>query len=431
MKNVFVIYAIIIAALLPLSIMGQSHLNFQKCGHQHVLEVNETKFPGYKKRVAQSFDQAQRWSQTSGANRNEVLTIPIVFHIVWKNQVENLPDSVIFSQLKVLNETYRLLNADRANIRPIFKDLQADAGIEFVLSDIKRVKTNADFELTFSGLPDNVKVPNQGGSLAIDPDRTLNIWVCNIKPIPFIGGQILGYAYPPAGLDNWPEGASAPTKNLEGIVIDYRVLGSNNPNTMIIAGQKYEALGKTAVHEVGHYLGLRHIWGDGGGIFGGDSCSEDDGITDTPNQGSQSEANCDPFQNTCEDDFDDLPDMIENYMDYSLESCQNTFTKDQVALMRSVLTNQRKLLVNLEDTWLQNVTTFIYPNPVQDVLYFKKNDVLENFSFELANGLGIILQRGELQQGFIDTKYLQVGVYFLKISDGQRSKWIKFVKSND
>ena len=97
----------------------------------------------------------------------------------------------------------------------------------------------------------------------------------------------MGFAYPPAALDHWPEGANAPSEELEGVVIDYRVFGRENPFSVDVGlGAPLETQGRTATHEVGHYLGLRHVWGDGGGLFGGDSCGEDHSVEDTPNTSS-------------------------------------------------------------------------------------------------------------------------------------------------
>ena len=134
---------------------------------------------------------------------------------------------------------------------------------------------------------------------------------------------------------------------LDGVVIDYRVFGRNSPFELDLGqGTPIVTQGRTPVHEVGHYLGLRHVWGDGGGLLGGDSCMEDDGVADTPNSGSQANFDCDPTRNTCIDATDDLPDMIENFLDYSSEACMNSFTMGQIEIMRGVLENERCMLVD-------------------------------------------------------------------------------------
>ncbi len=402
------------------------------CGHDFVLNINEKTYPGYKEKVSIAFNEASHTMKNMHAQRNDILTIPVVVHIVWKNEVENLHDSIIESQLKVLNKAYRLQNEDKENIRTIFKDLQEDAGIEFKLAEVKRVKTSASFALSLNGLPDKVKQSGQGGSNALDPDRYLNIWVCKIQPIPFIGGQILGYAYPPAGLSNWPEGSEAPSKDLEGLVIDYRVFGANNPNILTVNGQMHDAVGRTTVHEVGHYLGLRHIWGDGGGIFGGDSCAEDDGISDTPNQGAQTAGGCDKTLNTCIDpEGNDLPDMIENYMDYSGERCQNTFTKEQVGLMRSVLMTQRQLLLSDTDQYSIKTPLKVYPNPVDTWLNISLDNIDQIEHIELFSQSGHFIRTiGKHPTKQIDFTDLAEGIYFIRVYFPNEVRVIKVAKVN-
>ncbi|MFZ1580352.1 MAG: zinc-dependent metalloprotease [Saprospiraceae bacterium] len=399
------------------------------CGHDHVMSINAQNFPDYRNRVDKTFEIAYKNMENAG-DRNETFKIPVVVHIVWKNNEENLHDSLIHSQIKVLNDAFRLRNENRTDIREIFKDLQADAEIEFELKDVIRVKTTANFSLSLTDLPDDVKRPANGGSSAIDVERHLNIWVCKIQPIPFIGGQILGYAYPPDGLSNWPDDASAPSKNLEGVVIDYRVFGLNNPNKLTVNGTTHQSSARTTVHEVGHYLGLRHIWGDGGGLFGGNSCNVDDGITDTPNQGTQSAGGCNKNSNTCIDASNDLPDMVENYMDYSGEDCQNTFTKEQVALMRSVLRNQRKLLTNTQQD-LEITGVKIWPNPCHTHINIALNDS-EPTEVAIRTLDGKLVLNYKIQgTDVISCEGLSNGAYILELGNDKMHKVVKLIKVHD
>jgi hypothetical protein len=411
---------------------GQQILD-SKCGFDFMMETYEQQYPGFKTAVSNTFEKIKK-SEESPFLRNEILTIDVVFHIVWKENAENLHDSIIYNQLEILNKDYRLLNDNRDEIRALFKDRQADARIEFNLKEIVRVKTDANFALSLTGLPDRVKNTDNGGSNAVAPEKTLNIWICHIRPIPFIGAQILGYAYPPAGLDNWPAGSNAPSAGLDGVVLDFRVAGSNNPNQLTVQGMNYTSLGRTCVHEVGHYLGLRHIWGDGGGIFGGSSCNADDGMEDTPNQGAETGFGCDKNNNTCTDAQNDLPDMIENYMDYSLESCQNIFTKDQVSHMRKVLFNQRKGLiegqVSAHDI-TENLSLKIVPNPVseQSHVYFGE---AKTGTIQILDAVGkVVFSQNitDLQHYILPIDILKSGLYHLifwdqngKISTGRLIK---------
>jgi hypothetical protein len=424
------IFILVMSFFFNIQGFGQSFEYPFLCGHNEVIRINEVNYPGYKTNVTSTFDLAYKMKDEVTGAREEIFTIPVVVHLVWKNNEENLDDSLIYSQIDVLNEAFRLRNKNKDEIRDIFKDVQADAGIEFELKEIKRVKTNANFALSLTGLPDRVKQSGNGGSNASATEYFLNIWVCKIQPIPFIGGQILGYAYPPSGLAHWPAGTAAPSKDLEGVVIDFRVFGKNNPNQLTVNGLTHDAQGLTTVHEVGHYLGLRHIWGDGGGLLGGNSCGEDDGMSDTPNQGTQSPGGCNKSANTCTDTMNDLPDMVENYMDYSGEKCQNTFTKEQVAMMRSVLKNQRKLLTTSSHTVLNNKIK-IWPNPFYTNLQIMMD---ENRAVDatLKNLEGKILMSKNIETNErLDLSHLSQGIYFLTMIDGQQHHTVKLIKLNE
>ena len=194
----------------------------------------------------------------------------------------------------------------------------------------------------------------------------MNIWVCNIGALDILGldlGQVYGYAYPPINIDealstiedttvpDWPVDMLSDDQNVQGVVLHYTAVGRNNP-AADEDGMSENNLGRAAVHEVGHYLGLRHIWGDAIAFFGDDGCSVDDGIWDTPNASDQAGYVCDFNKNTCPGDnfgsLDDLPDMVENYMDYSPGACQNLFTNGQINIMRTVLEISRTGLINSE-----------------------------------------------------------------------------------
>ena len=400
------------------------------CGHDLMMDFMEAEYPGYRQRVDESFAYALKHQDDAGA-RTELLKIPVVVHIVWKNSSENLHDSIIYSQIDQLNAAYRLNNTNKNDIRQEFKHLQADANIEFELVAIKRVKTNSNFSVSLTNLPDEVKRAESGGSSAVDPIKHLNIWVCKIQPIAFIGGQILGYAYPPSGLSNWPDGSTAPSTNLEGVVIDYRVFGAHNPNVLTVGGMTYHAIGNTTVHEVGHYLGLRHIWGDGTSIFGGNSCNVDDGIADTPNQGSQTAGTCNKSQNTCIDSSNDHPDMIENYMDYSSESCQNTFTIGQVGLMRSVLKLQRKLLAisTINEANVESNIS-IFPNPTSDFVNILLN-TYEHGRVNIRDIYGKVIYSNVIEGNTtIETSAWTPGVYLVEVLSNGRSFRSKLLKDS-
>ena len=240
--------------------------------------------------------------------RNSV-TIPVVIHVIWRSGFpsENISDAQVLSQIEVLNQDFRLLNSDASNIPAVFKPLAADCNINFCMAKrtpqntpttgINRVKSN---RTTNWGTNDEVKNPSTDGYATWNPSNYLNIYVCNI------GGGILGYSpYP-----------GAPALN-DGIVIDYRYFGTTG-----VVSPPYH-LGRTATHEIGHWLNLNHIWGDS-------TCGDDD-VADTPTH-EEANSGCPPFPryNACSGN----PEMPMNYMDYTDDGCMNMFTQGQSARMQ-------------------------------------------------------------------------------------------------
>ena len=245
-----------------------------------------------------------------------VITIPVVVHILYNTDAQNISDEQIHSQIQVLNEDYRRKNADASNTPSEFLAVAADTEISFCLANvdpngfmttgITRTPTaNSSF-----GIDNQIKQSQLGGKDPWNTATYLNIWVGNLE------GQLLGYAQFPGG-----------TASTDGIVINYQNFG-----TIGTAIAPFD-LGRTATHEVGHWLNLLHIWGDGG-------CGVDDGVSDTP---LASGANIDsapcvhPSKNSCtETSGPDLPDMFQNFMDYSDDACMNLFTLGQKHRMRSL-----------------------------------------------------------------------------------------------
>ncbi len=406
---------------------------FMPCLYDLAVEETETMYPGYREHLLRNIEQYAR----EGLNKtvDEVYTIPLVVHVVWKEPIENIPQERIDAQIRVLNEVYRRQNADTINTRSIFHPVVGDPMIEFVLSQVIRVQTTELFQPTFSfsgtTLPDKVKRSAQGGSDAIDTQHHLNIWICAIQPLSILGTQspILGYAYPPAGLPNWPAGANAPSPELDGVVVDYRTIGDNliyNAGSLTIPIR-----GRTLAHEVGHYLGLRHISGDGLlGLLGLSDCNSDDGISDTPNQGRQSQFDCNAQQNTCNDGAGDLPDMIENYMDYSMETCQNAFTQGQIAVMRAVLEGPRAGLP-LVPNRVRNVLATasagaVFPNPSPGVFHLRLPEDFGAYSYWINDAYGRLVFSPRAGQARLDLDLatLPQGIYFLQVKPENRPAWL-------
>lgn len=247
------------------------------------------------------------------------ITIPVVVHIVYNNQIENISDNQIFSQLDVLNKDFTRTNVDANNTPLSFLPIISDMQINFCLAQqtpngdptngIIRRQTNLQ---SFPLYGDEIHYDTSGGSTAWDTKKYLNIWVCNIDT------GVLGWAQFPAGGN--PE--------TDGVVIDYEKFGTNGT-----VSPPYD-LGRTTTHEVGHWLNLWHIWGD-------NTCG-DDFVNDTP---EQEEANygCKIHPHpSCNNNGD----MFMNFMDYTNDGCMNSFTLGQKNRVWSAITNYRYELLS-------------------------------------------------------------------------------------
>ena len=361
----------ILILLFSFSLLAQEEfINDPICGSDDLLRIKSIKYPWYKQSADDVFNKALEYSKKNNFNRQTIYEIPVVFHVVYNMDEQNLSDEVIQSQLDVLNEDFRRLNANASETREEFLPFAGDPQIEFYLAT-EDPDGNATTGITHtytsnSGFPyisitdlftgnitlDNVKSSATGGVDAWDTSRYMNVWVCNIEES-FLG-QVLGFAYPPVDVQDaldsleydtvpdWSqfEGALA-DQSLQGVVLHYPVVGRNNPQAGD-DGIEGNELGKTLIHEVGHFLGLRHIWGDA--LLGG-GCSVDDGIVDTPNQEAASQFTCNFSADSCTDSPTDYPDMVENYMDYSTDACMNMFTNIQIDVMRAVLEIARPGLI--------------------------------------------------------------------------------------
>ncbi len=267
-------------------------------------------------------------------------TIPVIFHIVYNNASENLSDAEIQALLDELNEDYQLMNADASNARSSFGFVPADADIEFCLAmrdpqnqplatpGINRVPTSVTYFDPDVNTND-MKYSSSGGTEAWNRNNYLNVWICDITNGATFGTA--GYAYKP-GISS----IGIPS-DIDGIVIDYNIGTTANSNVL--------------THEVGHYLGLSHTWGNSNQAAG---CSDDDGLSDTPNTAGPSfdySGSCTGNQTTC----GSTQTQYENYMDYS--NCTCMFTTEQANLMTSVLQGSRSSLTT------SNACTPVNPQP--------------------------------------------------------------------
>ncbi|MFV5699946.1 zinc metalloprotease [Flavobacterium sp. ZT3R17] len=230
---------------------------------------------------------------------NGKIVIPVVVNVLYRTAAENISNAQIQSQIDVLNKDYTATNTDFKNIPSEFSGVAANIGITFELANTIRKSTTK----TSWGTRDAMKSSKKGGIDPTSPSTTLNIWACTI------GGGILGYA-------QFPGGSSV----TDGVVIDSFYFGLSSA-----ASSPYN-LGRTASHEVGHWMNLRHIWGDA-------SCGNDL-VSDTPVHKTANFGDpVYPYLSPC------LPahnEMTMNYMDYTDDKGMYMFTNGQKARMSAL-----------------------------------------------------------------------------------------------
>lgn len=304
--------------------------NSHHCGFDDYRNHQIEKNPQYldKWQSIEDFTQAYvKKHQEAGEKIADVITIPLVVHVVHtvNRPASNVSEAKIQSQIEALNRDFRLMNADTNKVDPDFRHLMADIEIEFCLAKrdpdglptigITRTETEAE---RFFVESDEIKSSATGGKDPWPYDQYLNMWVCNNICSNFGGCGILGYATPP----------NFSTPETDGVVIQYNFFGSTQPVNSAFNR------GRTAVHEIGHWLNLSHIWGNGAD---NPNCTGDDMVDDTP-QTSGPNFGCPAVApNTCTDEPIDFVDMTENYMDYSNDACLNMFTTGQKLRMRAML----------------------------------------------------------------------------------------------
>ncbi len=289
----------------------------RNCGSMRNHERLMREVPGYIEARNKCEEHAWRAAQSKMIGRSGCTKIPVVVHVVHRTANEDISDAQIQSQIDVLNRDYRKANADVANVPAPFTPLAADARITFELATtdpdgsqttgITRTSTEVD-GFTYD---DAVKSVSSGGADAWPAADYLNIWVCKLS------GGLLGYAQFPGG----------PTAT-DGVVVTHTGFGTTG------TAQAPFDLGRTATHEIGHWLNLLHIWGDdGSGCYGSDN------VPDTPNQGGYNVGTPSFPKLSCSNGPNG--DMFMNYMDYVDDQAMFMFTEGQVERMQATLDGPR------------------------------------------------------------------------------------------
>ena len=357
-----------------------------------------------------------------GGQAPQIITIPVVVHVVYNSSAQNISDDQINSQILVLNRDYRKLNTDTAQIPSYYRELAADCRIQFALAAIDTngnsttgiVRTHTNVSV-FS-YNDAVKFKSKGGDDGWDRDRYLNLWVCKLTD------GILGYASIPGS-----------QKPVDGVVIDFAAFGTKG------AAQAPYNLGRTATHEIGHWLNLIHIWGD--------SDCGDDYVDDTPTQQTSTRGNPSGMIFSCGNT--PYGNLYMDYMDFTDDIGMHLFTYGQRARMltlfadggfrQALLSAQTAGAVNLGGTdpvstsgeGTVALSVSMYPNPAAQIVEVKLND---------ASGVGSLMdiynQRGQIvlttriaSQAFpLNISTLGTGLYFASIRNGGKNLPFKLVK---
>ncbi|MBB1194984.1 zinc metalloprotease [Flavobacterium sp. SOK18b] len=267
------------------------------CASQEVLDAQMKADPTLALRM-NKIEEFTKNAMLNGRLVNGKVQIPVVVNVLYKTTAENISLAQIQSQIDVLNKDFNATNSDFNSVPALFSGVKANVGISFVLQSVVRKATT-----TTSFSTNDAMKKASTGIAPTTPTTVLNMWSCNL------GGGILGYA-------QFPGGASS----TDGVVIDNNAFGT----TGTVAAPFN--LGRTATHEVGHWMNLRHIWGDA-------TCGSDL-VSDTP---THNDANYGvpayPHYSTC---TGTPVEMTMNYMDYTDDRGMYMFSNGQKSRMAAL-----------------------------------------------------------------------------------------------
>ena len=325
--------------VLGFTLFSQTH---GKCAVSDLIKKREINDPDFAERRKQTSKRLGNFATTKNTN-SQVYTIPVVFHILHLGGSENISNEQVYDGIRHMNEDFRKRNEDTAAIVPEFKSIAADCEIEFKLATkdpdgnctngiIRHYTTSTNFDASYS-------YTGVGPGLW-DPQKYMNIYVC--KTLDYPGAA--AYTYIPGWL-----GVGSP---YDAIVSLHSYVGG--------IGTASQVAIHVLSHEVGHWLGLSHVWGDSNSP--GVECG-DDGVGDTPiTKGWQ---NCTLSGRVCDPT---VLENVQNFMEYSY--CDNMFTEGQKQLMRNVIATGanagRDILVSNQNLIETGVINPIVCAPVPD-----------------------------------------------------------------
>jgi len=393
-----------------------STLTYAQTAHCHADELllNHLQQTNTEEELADFKESISQHISERGAA--EQVDITVVFHIIHQGEPigsgPNISNHKIFEQLDIVNKDFSFKNSDKVLIPSAFSNLAANAEIQFCLAKedeygnptsgiVRYQKPN----INSTGYIDNTIKPQTQW----DPLKYMNVWIVRMpKP------NILGYAYFPV--------PSIVGSTKDGVVISHTKFGNVGSSSK----------GRTLVHEIGHYLGLPHVWG-----FKENDCSEDDQIQDTPSTFAPYYG-CPAYpQITC-----GTSDMFMNYMDYVNDDCMHMFTEGQKVIMQHILSNQRSGLKNTATTHcniavhtnatakMHDVVT-LFPNPCRSEvnITLPENQYIASVRIYDSNGSHIgnapISSRSTLNELKISTESLESGIYMAQIETNAGNSYVK------
>lgn len=377
-------------------------------------------------------------SKSQNTAKKVVVTIPVVVHVIHSGQAisntgRNITDERILSQITVLNQDFRrMLNTPGYNTNPVGADIE----VEFCLAKIDPnggVTTGIDrVNLGTTTWNDNNVETILKPQTIWDPTKYFNIWVCQF------GGDlngVLGYA-------QFPQSSGLPglfppyTADTDGVVIDWRAFGSSD----YVGGTYFPDIdkGRTATHEIGHFLGLRHIWGDTTSCVVNATDSNKDYCPDTP-AATEEHYDCAQIYDTCPANPGN--DMTENYMDYSNDTCMNIFTQNQKSRILAVLQNSPRraslttstvcsTALAVTETSLSKDEINIYPNPVKDYLNIFAKKGIKVVRYSIYNAVGQEVLKREVRSESdlkIGKENLGTGFFMINVYTENSYKTFKFI----
>jgi len=408
------------AGLLSTSMLAQN--NFHHCGSMDIKKEMLANDPAFRLTNEKIEQFTQDYINRIGNGKKErgtVYRIPVVVHIVHNGENvgtgTNISVAQITSQIAVLNKNYRLKNTDSLAASHAFHPAVADCEIEFCLATLDPLGNLTSGIDRYNGGQSSYDYPELESNIKPntiwDHERYLNIWVCKLGGT---ASSLLGYATPPGtATDN------------DGVVIGTTNFGSSGN-----VASPYNK-GRTATHEIGHFLNLMHIWGDDG-----TACTGSDQVSDTPNQAGEN-FGCPSFPHvSCSNGANG--DMFMNYMDYTDDACMKMFTTGQKNRMRATLISggsRSTLATSTGCTWpvaltdvQQNTNITLFPNPTSDHFYLKSNtEFSSDFSIHFYNAIGqeltamATLQKEAANRYYVNTRSLPNGTYIMRVSTNAKT----------